>query len=173
MTYLNVLLPIILINTKHKKPDVQYLNYLLFYSIKGDNFDIFCWFLVYTVIWRTQRSCKNKITTYLIFRSLGNLSNSISSPNVLNVHASRELRRSSRHYLVDGPGPRTYGEGSAPLATPSAAYLSTSLPRRAVANLRARPFGPERRRGILLCSDFSEHTRSPCDALNLLTPLIP
>ena len=36
--------------------------------------------------------------------------------------------------------------------------------RLAVANPRARKLAPDRRRGILLCSDFSEHTRSPGDA---------
>ena len=36
--------------------------------------------------------------------------------------------------------------------------------RLAVANVRTRPLDPDRRRGVLLCSDFSEHTRSPRDA---------
>ena len=33
--------------------------------------------------------------------------------------------------------------------------------RLAVANERARTLAPNRRRGVLLCSDFSEHTRPP------------
>ena len=47
------------------------------------------------------------------------------SPELSNVRARRELRRSSRHDSVGRPQQGTYGDGSAPLGTPSAAYLAT------------------------------------------------
>ena len=81
------------------------------------------------------------------------------SPNFASTNRLGELRRSSRHDSAVGPRPRTYGEGNAPLTTPLAAYLPTFLRRRAAIYQRARTLAPNRRRGNLLCSDFSEHTR--------------
>ena len=57
--------------------------------------------------------------------------------------------------------PRTYGEGSVPLATLSAAHLPTFLRRRAATYQRAHTLAHDRRRSIFLCFDFSEHTRPP------------
>ena len=60
---------------------------------------------------------------------------------------------------------RTYREGSAPLTTPSTAYLPNFLRRRAATYQRARTLALDRRRRILLRSDFSEHTwlRAPSE----------
>ena len=80
------------------------------------------------------------------------------SPKSASIDPLRELRRSSRHVYAAGG---TYGEGSAPLATSPAAHL-LRIYRRPCGSQSARATArPDRRRGILLCSDFSEHTRPP------------
>ena len=57
--------------------------------------------------------------------------------------------------------PADLGRGERAACTLSAAYLPTFLRRRAANYQRARTHAPDRRRGILLCSDFSEHTHPP------------
>ena len=64
------------------------------------------------------------------------------SPEFANVRAFRKLLRSSRHDSADGPHLRFWEEG----------------------NQRAEPLAPNLHRDILLCSDFSEHTRPPRSA---------